>query len=332
MMHREVSVMREITYVEALNEALREELVRDERVFIAGEDVGLYGGNLGVTKGLFREFGEKRVRDTPISEAAIVGLAVGAAATGLRPCVEIMYVDFVGCCMEQILNQMSKLRYMFGGKIKLPLVIRTQGGAGFSAAAHHSQSLEAFFTHIPGLKVVMPSTPYDAKGLLKTSIRDENPVIFIEHKFLTDFRGPVPEDDYTLPLGEAEIKRPGKDATIVTWSYMVHVALRAADRLAGEGTEIEVIDLKTLKPIDEKTILGSVEKTGKVVILHEACRTTGFGAEVAAIVGEKAFDYLDGPIKRVTAPDTPVPFSPVLEKFFMPDEENVIQAIHEIMG
>jgi len=324
--------MREMTYVQALNEALREELIRDESVFIAGEDVGLYGGNLGVTRGLFQEFGQKRVKDTPISEAAIVGLGVGAAATGLRPCVEIMYVDFVGCCMEQILNQTSKLRYMFGGKIKLPLVIRTQGGAGFSAAAHHSQSLEAFFTHIPGLKVVMPSTPYDAKGLLKASIRDDNPVIFIEHKFLTDFKGPVPEDDYTIPLAEAELKRQGENATIITWSYMVHVALKAAERLAGEGIEVEVIDLRTLKPLDEKTVLGSVEKTGKVVILHEACRTSGFGAEVAAIIGDKAFDYLDGPIKRVTAPDTPVPFSPVLERFFMPDEEDVIRAIHETLG
>lgn len=322
--------MREISYVEALNEALREELIRDESVFIAGEDVGLYGGNLGVTKGLFQEFGEKRVRDTPISEAAIVGLAVGAAATGLRPCVEIMFVDFMGCCMEQILNQTAKLRYMFGGKIKLPLVIRTQGGAGFGAAAQHSQSLEAFFTHIPGLKVVMPATPYDAKGLLKTSIRDENPVIFIEHKFLTDFKGPVPDEDYTIPLAEAEIKREGKDVTIITWSYMVHVALKATERLAGEGIEAEVIDVRTLKPLDEKTILGSVEKTGKVIVLHEACRTSGFGGEVAAIVGDKAFDYLDGPIKRVTAPDTPVPFSPVLEEFFMPSDDDVIQAVKEI--
>ncbi|MBW2058311.1 MAG: alpha-ketoacid dehydrogenase subunit beta [Deltaproteobacteria bacterium] len=323
--------MREITYVQALNEALREELKRDESVFIAGEDVGLYGGNLGVTKGLFQEFGEKRVKDTPISEGAIVGLAAGAAATGLRPCVEIMYVDFMGLCLEQILNQTSKLRYMFGGKMKLPLVIRTQGGAGFSAAAHHSQSLEAFFTHIPGLKVVMPSTPYDAKGLLKSSIRDDNPVIFIEHKFLTDFRGPVPDDDYTLPLGEAEIKREGKNVTIITWSYMVHVALEAAERLAGEGIEAEVIDVRTLKPLDEETVVGSVEKTGKAVILHEACRTSGFGAEVSALIADKAFDYLDGPVKRVTAPDTPVPFSPVLERAFMPKPEDVIRACQEIM-
>lgn len=322
--------MRQLTYVEALNEALREELIRDETVFIAGEDVGLYGGNLGVTKGLFQEFGEKRVRDTPISEGAIVGLAAGAAATGLRPCVEIMYVDFMGCCMEEILNQTAKLRYMFGGKMKLPLVIRTQGGAGFSAATHHSQSLEAFFTHIPGLKVVMPATPYDAKGLLKTSIRDDNPVIFIEHKFLTDFRGPVPEDDYTIPLGEADIKREGQYVTIITWSHMVRVALRAADRLAREGIEAEVVDVRTLKPLDESTVLRSVQKTGKVVILHEACRTSGFGAEVAALIADKAFDYLDGPIKRVTAPDTPVPFSPVLEKFFMPSEEDVVQAVNEI--
>ena len=322
--------MREITYVKALNEALREELLRDKTVFIAGEDVGLYGGALGVTKGFFQEFGEKRVRDTPISEAAIIGLAIGAAATGLRPCVEIMYLDFMGCCMEQILNQMSKLRYMFGGKIELPLVVRTPGGAGLNAGPHHSQSLEAFFAHIPGLKVVMPATPYDAKGLLKASIRDDNPVIFIEHKFLINMKGIVPEDDFTIPLGEAEIKRSGKDVTIITWSYMVHVALRAAERLAKDGIDAEVIDLKTLKPLDEERVLGSVKKTLKVVILQEACRTAGFGAEVAAIIADKAFDYLDAPIKRVTAPDTPVPFSPVLERFFMPDEEDVIKVVREI--
>jgi pyruvate dehydrogenase E1 component beta subunit len=322
--------MRELTYIEAINEALREELLRDEMVFVAGEDVGLYGGNLGATKGLFQEFGERRIRDTPISEGAIVGLAAGAAATGLRPCVEIMYVDFMGCCMEEILNQTAKLRYMFGGKMTLPLVIRTQGGAGFSAAAHHSQSLEALLTHIPGLKVVMPSTPYDAKGLLKASIRDDNPVIFIEHKFLTDFRGHVPEEDYTIPLSQADIKREGDNVTIVSWSYMVHVALKAAERLAEDGIDVEVVDVRTLKPVDEKLILGSVEKTGKVIIVQEACRTTGFGAEVAAIVADKAFDYLDGPVKRVTAPDTPVPFSPVLERFFMPSDEDVIQAVREI--
>ena len=323
--------MRELTYVEALNEALREELSRDDRVFVSGEDVGPYGGNLGVTRGLFKEFGDKRIKDTPISESAIIGLAIGAAATGLRPCVEIMFVDFMGCCMEQILNQMSKLRYMFGGKIELPLVVRTMGGAGLCAAAHHSQSLEAFFTHIPGLKVVMPATPYDAKGLLKTSIRDDNPVIFIEHMLLTDMRGEVPEDGYTIPLGEAEIKRPGRDVTIVTWSYMVHVALKVAEHLAGEGIDAEVVDLRTLTPLDEKTVLDSVKKTSKVLILQEACKTAGFGAEVAAIVGDQAFDYLDAPIKRVTAPDTPVPFSPVLERFFMPNEEDVIKVIHEMM-
>jgi pyruvate dehydrogenase E1 component beta subunit len=323
--------MRDLTYVEALNEALREELSRDDRVFVSGEDVGPYGGNLGVTKGLFEEFGVKRIKDTPISESAIIGLAIGAAATGLRPCVEIMFVDFMGCCMEQILNQMSKLRYMFGGKIELPLVVRTMGGAGLCAAAHHSQSLEALFTHIPGLKVVMPATPYDAKGLLKTSIRDDNPVVFIEHMLLTNTRGEVPDDGYTIALGEAEIKRPGKDVTIVAWSYMVHVALKAADQLAGEGIDAEVVDLRTLTPLDEETILNSVRKTSKVLILQEACKTTGFGAEVAAVVGDQAFDHLDAPIKRVTAPDTPVPFSPVLEGFFMPNEKDVIKVIHEMM-
>ncbi|UCF57895.1 MAG: alpha-ketoacid dehydrogenase subunit beta [Deltaproteobacteria bacterium] len=323
--------MRQITYLQALNEALREELIRDERVFIAGEDVAVFGGGLGVTQGLYQEFGEKRVMDTPISEAAIIGLGVGAAATGLRPCVEIQFMDFIGCCMEQILNQMAKLRYMFGGKITLPLVVRTPAGAGLNAGAQHSQSLESFFTHIPGIKVVMPSMPYDAKGLLKASIRDENPVMFIEPKLLMAFEGPVPEEEYTLPLGEADIKREGKDVSIVSWSYMVHVALRAAEAMAKEGIEAEIVDLRTLKPLDEKTLLGSVEKTGKVIILHEAWRTTGFGAEVAAVIAEKAFDYLDAPITRVTAPDTPAPFSPVLESFFMPDEENVIQAVKGIL-
>ena len=321
--------MKETTYRAALTEALREELARDANVFIAGEDVGLYGGNLGVTQGLFQEFGEKRVRDTPISEAAIVGLAVGAAATGLRPCIEIMYVDFVGCCMEQILNQMSKLRYMFGGKIKLPLVLRTQGGAGFSAAAHHSQSLEALFTHIPGLKVVMPATPSDAKGLLKSAVRDDNPVIFIEHKFLTDRKGEVPEGEHLVPLGKAEVKRKGKDVTLISWSYMVYIALEAAEKLAQEGIDAEVLDLMTLKPLDEKTILDSVGKTGRAVIVHEACRTSGFGAEVAAVLSEKAFDLLDHPVQRVTAPDTPVPFSPVMERFYMPDANDVIKAVKE---
>lgn len=323
--------MRQITYLQALNEALREELTRDERVFIAGEDVAVFGGGLGVTQGLYQEFGEKRVMDTPISEAAIIGLGVGAAATGLRPCVEIQFMDFIGCCMEQILNQMAKLRYMFGGKITLPLVVRTPAGAGLNAGAQHSQSLESFFTHIPGIKVVMPSMPYDAKGLLKASIRDENPVMFIEPKLLMAFEGPVPEEEYTLPLGEADIKREGKDVSIVSWSYMVHVALRAAETLAKDGIQAEIVDLRTLKPLDEKTLLGSVEKTGKVIILHEAWRTTGFGAEVAAVIAEKAFDYLDAPITRVTAPDTPAPFSPVLESFFMPDEENVIQAVKGIL-
>jgi pyruvate dehydrogenase E1 component beta subunit len=324
-------MMREIAFVDALNEALREELIRDERVFIAGEDVGLFGGGLGVTKNLFNEFGEKRIKDTPISEAAIIGLAVGAAATGLRPCVEIQFMDFMGVCMEQILNQMAKLRYMFGGKITLPLVVRTPSGAGLGAAAQHSQTLEAFLTHIPGLKVVMPATPYDAKGLLKTSIRDENPVFFIEPKLLMGSVGPVPAGEYTIPLGVADVKRQGKDVVIITWSYMVHIAMKAAELLARDGIEAEIIDLRTLKPLDEKTILSSVEKIGKVLILHEACRTSGFGAEIAAIIAEKAFDYLDAPIKRVTAPDTPVPFSPVLERYYMPDEENVVQAVREML-
>jgi pyruvate dehydrogenase E1 component beta subunit len=324
-------IMRQIAYVQALTEALREELIRDEKVFIAGEDVGLFGGGMGATQGLYQEFGEKRVKDTPISEAAIVGLGVGAAATGLRPCVEIQFMDFIGVCMEQILNQMTKLRYMFGGKITMPMVIRTPAGAGLNCGAQHSQSLEAFFTHIPGLKVVMPSMPYDAKGLLKASIRDENPVMFIEPKLLMAFEGPVPEEEYTLPLGKADIKREGKDVTIVSWSYMVHVALKAAERLAEEGIEAEVLDLMTLKPLDEESLLASAEKTGRFVIVHDAWRNTGFGAEVAAVLSEKAFDYLDAPIVRVTSLDTPAPFSPVLENFFMPNEDKIIEAVKKLM-
>lgn len=324
--------MRHITYAEAIREALALEMRRDPTVYIAGEDVGIFGGVFGVTHGLYQEFGTARVKDTPISETAIVGHAVGAAAAGLRPCVEIMFIDFMGVCMDEILNQAAKMRYMFGGKAKLPLVIRTPAGAGMRAAAQHSQSLEALFAHIPGLKVVMPSTPADAKGLLISSIRDDNPVIFIEHKQLYGMTGECPEGEYIVPLGQAAVVREGKDVTIVTWSWMVHKALAAAETLAQEGIEAEIIDLRTLVPLDKATILASVQKTNRLVIVHEAVRTGGFGGEIAAIVAEEAFDYLDAPIKRVTAPDTPVPFSPRLEDAYLPNEAKIIAAVKAVVN
>ncbi|MFQ6110798.1 MAG: alpha-ketoacid dehydrogenase subunit beta [Nitrospinota bacterium] len=322
--------MREITFGEALNEALREELRRDEKVFLAGEDIGVYGGIFGVTAGLQKEFGPKRVKDTPISETAIAGVALGSAITGLRPVVEIMFADFLCTCMDEVVNQIAKTRYMYGGAVKAPLVIRTEGGAGFSAAAQHSQSLEAWFVHLPGLKVVMPGTPYDAKGLLKSAIRDDDPVLFMEHKVLYGTKGPVPEEEYTVPLGKAEVKREGKDVTVVAYSLMLGRALSAAEKLAEDGIEAEVIDPRTLNPLDRDTIVESVRKTGKCVIMHEAPLTGGFGAELSAIITERAFDSLDAPPKRVACPDVPIPFAPVMEQFCIPDEEDLIKAVKEL--
>ncbi len=322
--------MRKITDREALREALREEMRRDPRVFLLGEDIAQFGGSYKVTQGLLDEFGPERVRNTPISEAAIVGAAVGAALTGMRPVAELMYVDFSGIAMDQIANQAAKNRYMFGGKALVPMVLRTQGGAGRSSAAQHAQSLEAWFIHIPGLKVVMPATPYDAKGLLKTAIRDDNPVIFIEHKLLYPETGEVPEEEYLVPLGVAEVKRAGEDVTVVAHSRMVHLALRAADRLAAEGISCEVVDPRTLDPLDTSTILRSVEKTSRLVILQEAVAQCSFASEVAALVAEEALDCLDAPIRRVTALDTPMPFSPKLERFVVPSEERLIAAVREV--
>jgi len=322
--------MRKITYREALKEALREEMRRDPRVFLLGEDIAQFGGSYKVTQGLLDEFGPERVRNTPISEAAIVGAAVGAALTGMRPVAELMYVDFSGIAMDQIANQAAKNRYMFGGKAKVPMVLRTQGGTGRSSAAQHAQSLEAWFIHIPGLKVVMPATPYDAKGLLKTAIRDDNPVIFIEHKLLYPETGEVPEEEYLVPLGVADVKRAGEDVTVVAHSRMVHLALRAADRLAADGISCEVVDPRTLDPLDSATILRSVEKTSRLVILQEAVAQCSFASEVAALVAEEALDCLDAPIRRVTALDTPMPFSPILERFVVPSEERLIAAVREV--
>ncbi|MBI4640550.1 MAG: alpha-ketoacid dehydrogenase subunit beta [Candidatus Tectomicrobia bacterium] len=323
--------MRKITFMDALNEAIREEMERDERVFLMGEDIGRPRGAFGVTKGLFEKFGDVRVKDTPISESAIIGSAVGAAITGLRPVAEIMFIDFIGVCMDQIMNQMAKNKYMFGGKAMLPIVVRTNSGAGTKSAAQHSSSPEAILIHIPGLKVVMPSTPYDAKGLMKSSIRDNNPVIFIENRLLYRTQGEVPEEEYTIPLSVADVKREGSDVTVITWSRMTLVALSAAEMLANDGIEVEVVDLRTLKPLDTETFVKSVKKTGRAVILHEAWRTAGFGGEVAAILADEAFDYLDAPIKRVTAPDTPVPYSTPLEEFYLPNEQKLIETIRSIL-
>ncbi len=324
--------MREITYREALREGLLEEMRRDDRVFLLGEDIAEFGGTYKVTEGLLAEFGPERVRNTPISETAIVGAALGAALLGMRPVAELMYIDFSTVAMDQIVNQIAKIRYMFGGKARAGLVIRTQGGAGRSSGPHHAQSLEAWFCHTPGLMVMMPSTPYDVKGLIKSSIRDDNPVIFIEHKLLYNEKGPVPEEEYLLPIGKADIKREGSDVTLVATSRMVLRALKAAEALAEDGIEAEVLDPRTLVPLDEEALLQSVKKTGRLVIIHEAVKRGGYGAEIQAIVSEKAFDYLDAPVKRVAAANTPVPFAPKLENFVIPDEQDIIKEVKELFG
>ena len=320
----------EATYGQALVEAMREEMVRDENVFVMGEDVGLYGGAYGATRGLFKEFGGERVRDTPISEATIAGAGVGAAMAGMRPVVEIMYVDFTPLAMDQLANQGAKNRFMFGGKTIVPLVVRTEGGAGRSIAAHHSQSLEALWTHFPGIYVVMPSTPYDAKGLMKAAIRDDNPVMFIEHKMMYGIKGNVPDEDYIIPYGVADVKREGSDVTIVTYSRMVHRSLEAAEKLAAEGISVEVIDLRTLKPLDFETIAKSVQKTGRVVGVTESYPTNSFIAEIAARIQEELFDWLDAPVVRVSAKDVPVPMSETLEDADIPGVEAIIAAVKKI--
>ncbi len=324
--------MATMTFAQALNNAHKLEMQRDPNIYVAGEDVGVYGGIFGVTGGLLDQFGDKRVRDTPITESAIIGTAVGAAAAGLRPVIELMFVDFIGVALDQLYNQAAKMKYMFGGKAKLPITLRTTCGAGMGAAAQHSQCLEAWFMHIPGLKVVMPSTPYDAKGLLISAIRDDNPVVFLEHKMLYGTQGEVPEESYAIPLGKADIKREGKDITVVATSMMVGRALSAAEKLAGNGISLEVVDPRTLSPLDEQTILNSVKKTHRLLIVHEEVKFAGSGAEIAAMVAEKAFDYLDAPIVRIGAPFTPVPFSPPLEQEFIPSEEKILQAAKKMMG
>lgn len=324
--------MRKITYREALREALREEMRRDQSVFLLGEDIGrFWGGAFKVTDGLAQEFGDERVRDTPISESAIVGTAVGAAITGMRPVAEIMFGDLTALAMDQIANQAAKIRYMFGGQASCSLVIRTPFGAGVNIASHHSQSLEAWFMHVPGLQVAIPSTPYDAKGLLKTAIRGNDPVFFCEHKLLYPIEGEVPEEEYLVPFGKADIKKQGSDVTIVATSYMVHKALNAAATLEKQGIEAEVVDPRTLTPLDKASIIASVKRTGRLVIVSEDCKTAGVSAEITAVVAEQAIDYLDAPIKRVTATDTPIPFSPPLEQYVIPNEQSIIKAVKEVV-
>jgi pyruvate dehydrogenase E1 component beta subunit len=332
---------RKISFQQAINEALAQEMERDSRVIVMGEDVAggsgtdgkmdAWGGVLGVTKGLWDKFGD-RVMDTPITESAFVGAAIGAATTGLRPVVELMFVDFMGVCFDQIFNQAAKFRYMFGGKAVTPLVVRTMYGAGFRAAAQHSQCLYPLFTHIPGLKCAIPSTPYDAKGLLIQAIRDNDPVIFFEHKLLYSVQGEVPEEPYAIPFGEARFIREGSDVTIVTLGRMVHIVSQAADALAAEGCSCEVIDLRTTSPLDEDSILGSTEKTGRLVVVDEASPRCNMATDISALVAQRAFASLKAPIRMVTPPHTPVPFSDVLEDLYIPDARKVADAAREVVG
>ena len=323
---------RMISYAEAIREAMCEEMRRDGNVFLMGEDIGIYGGCFGVSKGMLEEFGPERVRETPISETAFVGAAIGSAMLGKRPIVEIMYSDFVGVCWDQIINQAAKIHFLFAGKNKVPMVLRTPQGGGTGAAAQHSQTLEAMFAHVPGLKVAVPGSAYDAKGLLKTAIRDNNPVIFLENKLLYKTEGEVPAEEYTVPFGVAATRREGSDVTFVSWGRTVQMCLKVAEKLAKEGKSCEVIDVRTLVPLDIDSIVASVKKTHKLVIVHEAVKTGGFGAEIAAqVCDSEAFSCLAAPIKRVAARDCPVPFSPVLEHECLPNVERIEAAVREIL-
>ncbi len=324
--------MPEITYAQALKDAMSEEMRRDERVFLLGEDVGPYGGAFGVTRGMIEEFGPERVRDTPISEAAITGAAVGAAMTGMRPIVEIMFSDFITIAMDQLVNQAAKARYQFGGQASVPMVLRAPEGSGTGAAAQHSQSVEAWVLNVPGLKVVAPSTPADAKGLLKSSIRDDNPVVFLEQKLLYRTKGEVPEGELLVPLGSADVKRPGKDLTVITYGRMVARCLEAAGRLAGEGVEAEVIDLRTLRPLDTATLIASARRTGRVLIVHEACQFAGFGGEIAAAICDSdAFYCLDAPIRRLGGRDVPIPYNKTLEAAVVPTVDSIAAAARSLV-
>jgi pyruvate dehydrogenase E1 component beta subunit len=319
--------MAEIMYREALNMALREEMRRDPSVFVMGEGIAERGGSYKVTDQLYKEFGYDRVIDTPISEACFTGAAVGAAAVGMRPVIEHLFIDFTMLAMDQVVNQAAKLNFMSGGTGRVPMVLRTQGGAGNGLAAQHSQSLEAIYYHVPGLKVVMPSVPYDAKGLLKSSIREDSPVIFIEHKLLYMTKGDVPEEEYLIPLGKADIKKPGDNITLITYSYMTLKCLEAAEVLEKEGISSEVVDLRTLHPMDKETILESVRKTGKAVVVHEACKRGGVGGDIAAMIMEEAYDDMDGPVVRIAGKNTPIPYNIDLEKACVPTVEEIVEGV-----
>ncbi len=322
---------RQISYRAALAEAIIEEMARDDRVFLMGEDVGVLGGAFGATPGVYDKFGGERVLDTPISETAIIGYALGAAMAGMRPIAEIMRVDWMSICMDEIVNQTAKMRYLSGGHPEVSMVIRATAEGGIGLGGQHSQSFEAWFVHVPGLKVVMPSTPYDVKGLLKSAIRDPDPVIFLEPGILYGVSGPVPEEEYLIPLGEAEVKREGKDITIVAWGTMLPKTLNAAQTLADGGIDVEVVDPRTLRPLDIDTIIASVKKTGKLVIAHEAMKTCGVGAEIAALVQERAFDHLDAPIQRVATPDVIIPVNRGLEKVVLPQEGTIVDTVKAVI-
>jgi acetoin:2,6-dichlorophenolindophenol oxidoreductase subunit beta len=323
---------RELTYVKAFNEGLRQVMQADDDVFVAGEDVAGYGGVFHMFDGLLDEFGARRVVDTPISESALVGLGVGAAVRGLRPVVDLMFMDFLGVCMDQVVNQAAKMKFMFGGELSVPLTITTAYGAGLGAAAQHSQSLEAWLAHVPGLKVVMPATPYDAKGLTVAAVRDDNPVIVMLNKLLLGAKGAVPEELYALPLGTAATVRPGSDVTIIALGRMVTEALAAAEELSADGIEAEVIDPRTVQPLDSETLIASVRRTNRVMVVHEAVTFSGIGAEIAAQIQDEAFDYLDAPVLRVGAPFAPVPFSPVLEQRYVPDRGRIAAGCRRLLA
>ncbi|MDX1417074.1 MAG: alpha-ketoacid dehydrogenase subunit beta [Candidatus Promineifilaceae bacterium] len=323
---------REISFSEAINEAMSEEMRRDSSVFLMGEDVGLFGGVFGVSAGMVKEFGEERVRDTPISEMAIIGGGLGAALMGMRPITEIMFADFVACAMDQVVNQAAKARYMSGGKANVPLTIRIVNGAPGSAAAQHSQSPEAWFMNVPGLKIAIPATAYDAKGLLKSAVRGEDPVLFFEHKMLYSAKGNVPEEDYTLPFGEAVVRREGTDITLVAIGGVLPNVMRAAAKLADQGISTEVIDPRTLVPFDKETVISSVKKTNRVVIVHEAHKRAGPGAEIAAMLAEEAIGYLDGPIMRVATKNVPFPYHPGLEQFILPTVDDIVGTVSGVVS
>ncbi|MCG8485677.1 MAG: alpha-ketoacid dehydrogenase subunit beta [Clostridia bacterium] len=319
--------MRKMTYAEAIRESMKAKMLEDQSVYILGEDVGAFGGCFGVTAGLFDEFGEKRVKDTPISEGVIIGCAVGSAATGLRPVAELMFNDFLTVGMDQLVNQAAKMRYMFGGKITLPMVVRLPSGAGVQAAAQHSQSLEAWLTHVPGLKVVYPSTPKDAYGLMLSAIEDDNPVMFMEHKLLYSVEGDVEDQVKPIPLGVADVKKEGDDVTIIATGKMVHEALAAAETLSQEGIESEVIDPRSLYPLDKETLFKSIEKTNKVVVVTEENKRGGYGGEISAIIGEECFDNLDAPVVRIGCLNSPIPFTPSLESYVIPNAADIVNAV-----